>query len=216
MSGPARACARAGLAGIVVYVAVDVALVFLRPQFSVLHSAESDYGSPGRYAWLMDANFVLRGALTLAILAALALAVPRLSRVPLALLAVWAVGSALLAFFPDDPAGTPATPSGRVHLALAGIAFVAVAVGTRLATRALRRDAAWRSFVVPLTVLSWGAILPGLLLGKSHLRVHSLGGLYEKLFLALELGWLLVAAARIALAPAEGRRLAPEASPRIA
>jgi predicted secreted protein len=39
------------IAGILVYLALDVALVFLRPQFSVLHNAESDYGSSGPYAW---------------------------------------------------------------------------------------------------------------------------------------------------------------------
>ena len=39
--------ARLAIAGILVYVALDVALVFLRPQFSVLHNAESDYGSAG-------------------------------------------------------------------------------------------------------------------------------------------------------------------------
>jgi hypothetical protein len=41
-------------------VSIDVALVFLRPHFSVLHNAESDYGSRGPYACLMDLK-CLRG-----------------------------------------------------------------------------------------------------------------------------------------------------------
>src|SRR5579871_6837703 len=100
--------ALAAIAGVVLYVALDVALVFLRPRFSVLHNAESDYGSKGRFAWVMDANFLLRCALSLAVVKALA-RLPRAggrSRAGLVALATWAVTSGLLAFFPDDPVGT--------------------------------------------------------------------------------------------------------------
>ena|ERR1035441_5761247 len=70
----AVALARFAILGIVVYVALDVALVFLRPHFSVLHNAESDYGASGSYAWVMDLNFLLRGAFSLAVVRALVLA----------------------------------------------------------------------------------------------------------------------------------------------
>ncbi len=92
-----------------IYAAIDTALVFLRPQFSILHNAESDYGSLGSWDWLMDLNFLLRGALSLAAVRGVTLAVgeeeqrARLS-LGLRLLTVWAAASALLAFFPDDPA----------------------------------------------------------------------------------------------------------------
>jgi hypothetical protein len=52
-------------------------------------------------------------------------------------------------------------------------------------------------------LLSWGALVPVLLLGHAHLRPHSLGGLYEKVFLAVELGWLLAVAAWISSGKAE-------------
>jgi hypothetical membrane protein len=187
--------APAAILGIALYVAVDIALVFLRPHFSVLHNAESDYGSKGRYAWLMDMNFLLRCALSLAVVRALALAAhaPRL-RGALVLLSGWAIASGLLAFFPDDPVGMRVHGLAEVHLGLAGVAFVAVVVGTRRATRALRTDEHWRPIVPLLAVLSWGALLPVILLGRAHLRPHSLGGLYEKVFLVVELAWLLVAA----------------------
>lgn len=196
-----RVWAGTAIAGIVVYVAIDVALVFLRPRFSVLHNAESDYGSQGPYGWLMDLNFLLRCALSLAAVRALALSVPQRPRLRLALglLSIWAIASGLLAFFPDDPVGTPAHGlAPRIHLALAGVAFVCVAVGTRLATGALSREPGWRPAMVPLALLSWGAFVPAILLGKSHLRFHSLGGLWEKVFLGVELAWLLLVAVRIA------------------
>lgn len=196
-----RLWARAAIVGIVAYAAIDVALVFLRPHFSVLHNAESDYGSAGPYGWLMNANFLLRCALSLAAVQSLRLAVPqsRRMRIALGLLATWAVASGLLAFFPDDPVGrTVHGLAPKVHLALAAIAFVCVAVGARIATRALSREPRWRPVVAPLAVLSWGAYLPVILVGKSHLREHSLGGLWEKVFLGVELAWLLLVAVWVA------------------
>jgi hypothetical membrane protein len=196
----ARALARIAIAGIAVYFAIDIALVFLRPHLSVLHNAESDYGSKGAYAWLMDVNFLLRCGLSLAAV----LAIWRFERGAgavrsgLVLLTVWAVGSGLLAFFPDDPVGTTIHGRARVHLVLAGIAFVAVIVGTRMITRAFRNELRWKPVILLLAVLSWGALVPIVLLARAHLRLHSLGGLYEKLFLAIELGWFLVASLWIA------------------
>lgn len=193
-SAHARRWAQAAVAGVIVYVALDVALVFLRPGFSVLHNAESDYGSKGAYAWLMDLNFLLRCLLSLATIRALSqvVGIERLLRVGIGALVAWATASGLLAFFPDDPVGTRTHGLARVHLALAAVAFLGVAIGTRLVTRALRGEPGWRPVIAPLIVLSWGAVVPLLLLGHSHLHPHSLGGLYEKVFLAVELLWFVV------------------------
>ena len=200
----AKVLARLAIAGIGVYLALSVALAFLRPEFSLIHNAESDYGSTGHDAWVMDIAFLVRGALSLAVVAAIRLtqSVPRRSAGPV-LLVVWAVCSGLLAFFPDDPAGTPQHTAGRVHLALAGIAFLCVAIGTILVSRALRQDVGWQAVQLPLSLISWLAIVPFLLLGRTHLRIHTLGGLYERLFLGLELLWFLIAALRIATFPVE-------------
>jgi hypothetical protein len=191
--------AQAAIGGLLLYVAIDVALVFLRPELSVLHNAESDYGSRGAWGWLMDLNFLLRCALSIAVVGAIALGNAQRGRlrIGLILLTIWAVTSGLLAFFPDDPVGTVQQTAGKIHVALAGIAFVCVAVGARLTTRALGRDARWRPVVAPLAVLSYGAFVPALLLWRTHLRPHSLGGLYEKIFLGVELGWFLLVAAWI-------------------
>jgi hypothetical membrane protein len=185
---------------VVLYVAIDVVLAFLRPEFSVLHNAESDYGSAGSLAWLMDVNFVLRGLLSLAVVAGVAAASDKSRRLTaaLVLLAVWAIASGLLAFFPDDPVGTPTRGTGRIHLVLALIAFLAVLVGTILATSALRRQPRWRRVRMPLLILSWGSIVPLLLLGRAGLHPDSLGGLYEKIFLAMQLAWLVLAALPVA------------------
>jgi hypothetical membrane protein len=205
----ASSAAQVVLVGVVLYAVIDTALVFLRPQFSILHSAESDYGSLGSWDWLMDLNFLLRGLLSLAAVRAITVAArheecsPRL-RLGLRLLTGWAVASALLAFFPDDPVGTHSRWHGDVHLVLAFVAFICVLVGAMMVANALRAIPRWRPVAAPLTVLAWAALIPLLLLGHTHLRRNSLGGLYEKLFLGVELIWLLVAA-RAAARHAETR-----------
>ena len=192
--------ARLALAGVVLYAIIDTALLFLRPQFSMLHNAESDYGSSGPWAWLMDLNFLLRCALSLAAVGAISVTAARSCRLQagLGLLVVWALCSGLLAFFPDDPAGTPLHTSGAVHLAIAFVAFVAVLVGAILASLALQPQPRWRRVAIPMAALSWGALVPLLLLGRVHFNPNSLGGLYEKIFLGMELLWLALVAARIA------------------
>ena len=197
--------ARLALAGVVLYAIIDTALVFLRPQLSILHNAESDYGSSGSWAWLMDVNFLLRCALSLAVVGAVSgvAARGRAIQAALGLLIVWALGSGLLAFFPDDPVGSPVHTSGAIHLAIAFIAFLAVLVGTILGSIALQSQARWRPVAIPMAVLSWGAILPLLLLGRAGFRTNSLGGLYEKIFLGMELLWFALVAVRVAQGSAE-------------
>jgi len=58
------------LGGIALYVALDVLLFFLRPDLPLLRHAESDYGN-GPWAWIMDVNFLLRCAFSLAAAGAL-------------------------------------------------------------------------------------------------------------------------------------------------
>jgi hypothetical membrane protein len=196
----ARFLAWFALAGIVVYVGIDVLLKFLRPQYSLLYNAESDYGR-GPWYWVMDLNFLLRCALSLAVAGALARTVRTDTRVRggLALLVVWAVCSGLLAFFADDLEGQPVHGSGRVHLALALIAFVCVAIGTVLISAGLRSDPAWRPVSALLLAVSIAGAAAFLLLGTAAGHKHAPGGLYERIFLGLELLWMAVAAGYIAL-----------------
>jgi len=187
------------LAGVAVYVAIDVLLAFLRPAYSLIYNAESDYGR-GPWYWVMDLNFLLRCALSLAIIGAL-YRVVRLdgrTRAGLALLVTWAICSGLLAFFADDPEGTPQHGSGVVHLILAFIAFTCIAVGTILISASLMSDPAWRPAAPVLLAISVAGALAYLLLGAAAKHHHAPGGLYERIFLGLELLWIVVAAIAVA------------------
>jgi hypothetical membrane protein len=191
--------ARLALAGVAVYVVVDVLLAFLRPGYSLIYNAESDYGR-GPWFWVMDLNFLLRCALSLAIAAALSRAARSggLARGGLALLVTWAVSSGLLAFFADDIEGAPQHGSGIVHLILAFIAFTAIAIGAILVSASLMSDPAWRPAAPVLLATSIAGALAYLLLGTALKHHHAPGGLYERVFLGLELLWIVIAAIAVA------------------
>jgi hypothetical membrane protein len=187
--------ARLALAGVGVYVAIDVLLAFLRPGYSLIYNAESDYGR-GPWYWVMDLNFLLRCALSLAIAGALSqvLRPGGRTRAGLALLVTWAICSGLLAFFADDIEGTPQHGSGIVHLVLAFIAFTAIAIGAILISASLMSDPAWRPAAPVLLAISIAGAIAYLLLGGALKHHHAPGGLYERIFLGLELLWIVIAA----------------------
>lgn len=185
--------------GVLLYVLIDVFLFFLRPDLPLLTHAESDYGN-GPWSWLMDINFLLRCVLSLAALLAFWSELPRelLTRIGLVLLGVWAVGSGLLAFFPDDYEGVPPTVHGAIHLLAAAIAFLCCLLATLLLTIVLTRR--WRRQPVVIgLILSWVIAAVGLVLLVRHgFAPGSLDGLYERIFLGFELLWIALATAQLA------------------
>jgi hypothetical protein len=186
------------LGGVILYVGIDVLLAFLRPQYSLLYNAESDYGR-GPWFWVMDANFLLRCALSLALVGALSLAIrpDARARAGLVLLVIWAVCSGLLAFFADDLEGQPQHGSGAIHLALASIAFICVVIGTILISSSLVSDPAWHSAGTVLLAISVAGAAAFLLLVAAAGDRHAPGGLFERIFLGLELLWMALAAVYI-------------------
>jgi hypothetical protein len=107
----------------------------------------------------------------------------------LALLVTWAICSGLL-----DIEGTPQRGSGVVHLVLAFIAFTAIAIGAILISASLISDPAWRPAAPVLLAISIAAAIAYLLLGGALKHHHGPDGLYERIFLGLELLWIAVAA----------------------
>jgi hypothetical membrane protein len=187
------------ITGVVAYVAIDVLLRFLRPGYSLLYNAESDYGR-GAWYWVMDLNFLLRCAVSLAIVIALSKVarLDRSGRIGQALLVIWAACSGLLAFFADDIEGQSPHGSGVVHLALAFVAFVCVAVGTIVVSASLRSDPEWRRAGSMLLAVSIGGAAAFLLLGTAFGHKHAPGALYERIFLGFELLWIALAGVYIA------------------
>lgn len=171
--------------GVIIYIAIDVVLAFLRPDYSLLHNAESDYGR-GPYFWLMDINFMLRFLLSLALVTALLSSFSKNIPVKHASLwlILWSVTSGLLAFFADNPYGYPKLRSGSVHVFIAFIAFIAALIALIMFSRltaVLKMSKVKTNFMIGLSVVAFVSLI---LTGRSGFRPHSLGGLYERIFLA--------------------------------
>jgi hypothetical membrane protein len=193
------------IVGIALYVVLDVIAQLLPPHYNPISQAESDL-AVGPYGWIMAINFVLRGLLSFAFIAALVKGAPPAvrSRAGLILLGIWAVGALLLALFPTDLAGGRVTAHGAIHLLVALIAFICVAVGEFILSQRLSADSRWRALQRPALTVAI-LVLIACALTLVGLRVPGLkdaGGLIERLFLGLALLWMLIVALRLRSSPA--------------
>jgi len=205
------------IAGIALYTVLDIVAQTLPPHYNPISKPESDL-AVGPYGWIMTVNFVVRGLLSATLLLALARALrpSGRSRFGLICLGVWAAGAFLLALFPTDVSGTEHTAHGKIHLAVAIIAFVAVAAAERALSTSFAGDPRWDALRVRATVIS-SCTTVGLLLFIVAARTPRIGGLIERLFLASALLWMLVVALHLhresAAAPDTPSRSARLATP---
>lgn len=79
-----------------------------------------------------------------------------------------------------------------VHLNVAQVAFLCALLGTIVLSLRFRGQPQLGPVSTWLLAIAGLALVPLLLLRHSGFGGHALGGLYERLFLALELLWILV------------------------
>ncbi|MHA7270133.1 DUF998 domain-containing protein [Arthrobacter sp. HLT1-20] len=214
-------CATAAMAGVGVYVLVDVVLQCLPPHYSVISDAESNL-AVGPFGWIMNLNFLGRAVTTGCVIAAINRTGPTSGprRTGVALLAAGGLCSAALAFFPTDiDAGSGlavATTVGAVHLYVASAGFLAALAGTLLLTRWIRcvpeLARAHRPAFALATIAAVG--LASLVLAAS-LRPDVLG-LAERICLAGILGWVLVVGRAIRRLPRRSKTVSIGAGIRAA
>ena len=196
-----RRFATAAMAGVTVYILVDVALQFLPPHYSVMSDAESNL-AVGPFGWIMKLNFLGRAITTLCAIVAINRvgSATGLRRTGVVLMFVGGLCSALLAFFPTDivPGSAGAvTAVGAVHLYVAGLGFLAVLAGILVLTRWIRLGAELaQAFPGALTLAVVAAI--GLaFLGLTISVWPDFLGLAERICLAGVLGWVMVVCSAI-------------------
>ena len=160
------------IAGIALYVILDVILQALPPHYNPISQAESDLGV-GPYGWVMSINFAVRG-----------------------LLLVWALGDFLLAVFPTDVPPHRSTLHGAVHLVVAALIFLAVALGELILGLAAGRDPRWASLRPALLAIAALTLLALVILTVGPGRAQYFG-LLERVFIGLALLWMLVVGVRL-------------------
>jgi len=185
---------------------LDAIAQALPPHYSPIRDAESDL-AVGPYGYIMAINFLNRGVFSLVFVYSLTRTLRRTEAVPgsgagsknryssgLRLLDVWGVGAILLAIFPTDVPATPVSWHGAIHLVVATIAFLAGALGAlRLSSQFGQSQAlrGVRGAAMALAVLA--AIFCVLTLGLGFVSPHlaaQIGGLNERIFLAMVLLWM--------------------------
>jgi hypothetical membrane protein len=189
------------IAGILLYVVLDVIAQLLPPHYSPISQAESDL-AVGMYGYIMTINFVNRGIFSLVFIYALVRTV-HLSgassgqyRTGTLLLGVWGVGALLLAAFPTDVPATPVSWHGAIHLLVAVLAFLGGAFGElslSLRFGPNNKEHALKRYALLISVLAliFCLIDLGLPFVAPHLAT-SVGGLVERIFLGFMLLWMAV------------------------
>ncbi len=178
-------------AGAAAFLAIVLLVPVLRTDgYSAMRDSISE-GALGPRGWLMTVGFVLLG---LGSLAFAALVRRRTSgnrgAIASGLLLVWAVGIFVSAAVPVDPGALGATTGGKVHLAAAFLAFLAVLAAMWLSAAALASDphatgtaGRWRGLAALATVL--------LVVMAAAPQESSWGGLAQRAFVASVLAWII-------------------------
>jgi hypothetical protein len=81
---------------------------------------------------------------------------------------------------------------------LAFIAFTCITIGLIMISASMMSDPAWRPVAPVLLGISIAGAIAYLLQGAALKHHHAPGGLYERIFLGLELLWIAIAAIVIA------------------
>ena len=175
--------------------------------FGALHVLRQDldprvnFGSEyalGREGWIMGLNFVLFGA-GLLVLGDGLLRTPwarrRFSQVGIGFLLLAGTSFFVSIFFPTDPLGAPATPSGTIHATFGLIVFLSIPVGAMVLTAALWPEERWRSSRWPLATLAIASLAAFLVFPP--LAASGLAGLGQRIALSAYLPWLITCAAHL-------------------
>jgi hypothetical membrane protein len=156
-----------------------------------LRNAVSDYGV-GRYRVYYRVQTTAMAVAAVLIAIALARSVDPVPLLPIALLALFAAARLLIPWFPTDLNRLRPTRTGRIHIALAAVAFASIAWGAAAlpnrvdwTIEGLLRGIAW--LVVVSAVVCALALTPSL----RPYAARWFGGI-ERVFYAGVLAWLFV------------------------
>lgn len=193
--------AGAGL-GVALTAACLVALHLLPTGLHVVQDAVSLYGT-GKYAAWYRGQVIAAGCAALLLVAALA-RIDAGAPLPLAALALYGLARIAIARYPTDLEGAPLTPTGRRHVLLAAIAFLAIGLTAPFlghAIASLQAAPAPADLLPALGLIVSASALATFVAGSRAAAGLHVFGLVERLFYASSLAFLLdVAVSAVELA----------------
>lgn len=167
----------------------------LQPELDPFSHAISEYVH-GPYGFLMTITFFSQslGSLALAVIGSRVGLKQRRARVGCAFLVVAALGASVAGIFPTDPTSSnPQTTPGLIH-AIAGVTrFLSLSLALPLVSSALRKHPEWQESGNALTGLAALFVIT-FLVSIFVLTNINLFGLGQRMFIAVLLGWMSVAA----------------------
>jgi len=202
---PATWSATVAVMGILCFVAILVALHFLRPDLNPVSEPTSAY-AVGPHSILMTVAFFCMSVASLALVIALYWQVSHSARcrAGLVLLAAWAAGVLIAMIFPMDAGGAPPTLSGTIHQSAGPLTFLSLTAGMIFMSLAFRQDEAWRPFSRTALILSLVMLAAFVATFFSFATDSGTVGIAQRIALATAVTWMLVTASRLRSTPSVG------------
>jgi hypothetical protein len=192
------------IAAMTFFVAIIVALHFLRPDLDPISRPTSEY-AVGAYGYLMTSAFFSMSLASWALIIALYRGVPgpARSRIGLTLLGIWATGVLIAMLFPIDAEGAPQTMAGTIHRINGPLTFLSLTVGVALVSWRFRHDPEWRPFQRFAVILSFILLLEFIVFPVSMAAGLDVEGLIQRIFLVTFVIWFVGTALRLRSAAME-------------
>ncbi|MGZ3618807.1 MAG: DUF998 domain-containing protein [Ktedonobacteraceae bacterium] len=183
------------IGGIVYFVVVVVVLHFLRPEYNLFNHAVSNY-AVGSFGYLKTSAFYVLalGGFSLALSLFRIIALTKLSLVAILLLCLASSGIVVMGIFPGDAHALhpPATITGVVHWAAAGVSFLSIMIAAFLLAVSFKTDERFQRFERLCFIFALAMVSTLLLYGI--LALVGWVGIGQRIYLAVCLLWLLVLA----------------------
>jgi hypothetical membrane protein len=190
-----------GAAGPVLFLAVTTILGLLNPNYDVMTEPVSALAW-GPYGWVQTANFYVLGAATIAFALGLYRDLEGRGRMGAAiLLSISGLALILAGVFKGTPPGAEPTPSGMIHGMAFFWTFIPLPTAYALAALRLKVERGWGahalySAAMPSVVFGL-VVIYGVLSSDPGDPLFFVGGILNRVLIALAFGWITITAARL-------------------
>lgn len=189
-----------GAAGPVVFLGLATLAALFTPGYNMLAHPVSELAL-GPSGWLQTLNFYLFGLAIIVFAVGLFRSLPRPSWVGTGLLIITGACMVASGIFPGDLKGAPETDTGAIHNLLFLVLILALIISYFFSAFSFRKLAGWRGYMwatvlVPFVVFGLVFVFIGFASDIGD-PLYAIGGLIQRLLLAVAFGWMTLTAWRL-------------------